>query len=64
MEFYANMTKSMFNPVIKEFGKAVVKGISFEFTPAYLDYGKDNVAEFTPDYDEIMKVISVGVRTL
>ena len=49
-----------------EYGKAVVKGVTFKFTPtiinAYLDSGREN-APFTPNYDEIVKEITISVRT-
>ena len=49
-----------------KYGKAVVRGITFEFTPAiinaYLDSEREN-APPTPNYDEIVKEITSGVRT-
>ena len=48
-----------------KYGKAVVRGITFEFTPAiinaYLDSEREN-APPTPNYDEIVKEITGGVR--
>ena len=56
----------MFDPSSEEYGKAVVRGVTFEFTPAIINAHLNSArvtASFTPDYDEIAKEITGGVRT-
>ena len=66
MEFYANLATGMFDPSSEKYGKAIVRGVTFEFTPAIINAYLDSArvtASFTSDYDEIVKEITGGIRT-
>ena len=65
LEFYANLSMGMFDPSFAEYGKAVVRSITFKFTPAIINTYLDSArvtASFTPDYGEIVNEITGGVR--
>ena len=67
LEFYGNLIKDMFDPHADDYGKAFVREVFFEFTPAvineYLGRGSIKEAMFIPDYDEIINTLTGGVST-